>query len=291
MAKAKDIAANLAKLEDTRQSSNYAHLSVDLNADLGEDCGANDEALLALVSSANIACGWHAGNAMLMQQCVSWAIQHGVAIGAHPSFPDRDNFGRTEMQLPPQEIYSGMLYQIGALSAIATAQGARLAHVKPHGALYNQAARDPVLADVIVAAVRDFDPTLALFGLANSELIHAAQRAGLSAVEEVFADRGYNPDGSLVKRGTPGALIEDEELALAQTMSMVRDSKVQAVDGSFIPLTAHTVCLHGDGAHALAFAKRIRSHLQKEGIIISAMHESQNIASSVDHFSLFPLLT
>ena len=264
-------------------------LTIDLNADLGEG-GASDEALLALISSANIACGWHAGSALLMQQSVAWAIQHDVAIGAHPSFPDRDNFGRTEMQLPAQEIYSGMLYQIGALAAIAKAQGARLTHVKPHGALYNQAARDATLADVIVAAVRDFDPSLALFGLANSELTAAATRAGLTAVEEVFADRGYNADGSLVKRGTPGAMIEDEERALAQTMSMVRDSKVQAIDGSWVPLTAHTVCLHGDGAHALAFAQRIRAHLQQEGITVAA-RVGPDTPSVADRFSLFPLLS
>lgn len=266
-----------------------AGLSIDLNADLGEG-GPSDEALLALISSANIACGWHAGSALLMQQSVAWAIQHGVAIGAHPSFPDRANFGRTEMQLPAQEIYSGMLYQIGALAAIAQAQGARLAHVKPHGALYNQAARDAKLADVIVAAVRDFDPSLALFGLANSALTAAARRAGLTAVEEVFADRGYNSDGSLVERGTPSALIEDEERALAQTMSMVRDGKVQAIDGIWVPLTAHTVCLHGDGAHALAFAQRIRAHLQQEGIAVMA-RGGPEAPSVADRFSLFPLLS
>ncbi|MFC5473113.1 5-oxoprolinase subunit PxpA [Paraherbaspirillum soli] len=275
---------NISRKKDAPANS---QLSIDLNADLGEGSNGNDEALLALVSSANIACGWHAGSALTMQHCVSWALERGVAIGAHPSFPDRDNFGRGEMQLPPQEIYSGVLYQIGALAAIAVAHGARLAHVKPHGALYNMAARDAKLADVIAAAVRDFDPTLALFGLAGSELIAAANRAGLTAVEEVFADRGYNPDGSLVQRGTPGALIEDEEQMLAQTMHMIRDSKVQAIDGSWVPLTAHTVCLHGDGAHALAFAQRIRAHLEQEGIAVAASHVN---AADKDRFSLFPLL-
>ncbi|PUA18377.1 LamB/YcsF family protein [Glaciimonas sp. PCH181] len=251
------------------ESSKNGSLTIDLNADLGEG-GVSDQALLGLISSANIACGWHAGRAFLMQQTVAWAVQHGVAIGAHPSFPDRDNFGRTEMNLPPEEIYSGMLYQIGALAGIAEAQGAKLAHVKPHGALYNQAARDPKLADVIVAAVRDFNPSLALYGLANSALIDAARRVGLTAIQEVFADRGYNADGTLVKRGTPGAMIDDADQALAQTMSMVRDSRVQAIDGSWVPLIAHSVCLHGDGAHALAFAQRIRAHLTQEGIIVAA---------------------
>lgn len=247
-------------------------LCIDLNADIGEEINGNDEALLALVSSANIACGWHAGSARTMQQCVAWAKRRGVAIGAHPSFPDRDNFGRSEMQLPAQEIYSGMLYQIGALAAITRAHGVPLTHVKPHGALYNMAARDAALADVIAGAVRDFDPSLALFGLAGSELIAAAQRAGLRAVQEVFADRGYNPDGSLVPRGSPGALIEDEQQALAQTMQMVREHKVRAIDGSWVPVQAHTVCLHGDGAHALAFAQRIRTYLEQQGIRVTASH-------------------
>ena len=258
-------------------------LSVDLNADLGEQSDGSDEALLALVSSANIACGWHAGSALMMQQCVAWAVDQGVAIGAHPSFPDRDNFGRTEMQLPPNEIYSGVQYQIGALAAIAAANGAQLAHVKPHGALYNMAARDAALADTIVAAIYDIDPTLTLFGLAGSELISAAQRGGLTAIEEVFADRGYNPDGSLVKRGTPGALIEDEEQALAQTMHMIREGKVHAIDGSWVPLKADTVCLHGDGAHALAFARRIHAELNQQGIAIRA-------PQMTDSDALFPLL-
>lgn len=260
------------------------HLSVDLNADLGEQSNGSDEALLGLVSSANIACGWHAGSALMMQQCVAWAVDRGVAIGAHPSFPDRDNFGRTEMQLPANEIYSGVQYQIGALAAIAAANGAGLAHVKPHGALYNMAARDAALADTIVAAIYDVDPTLALFGLAGSELIAAARRGGLTAIEEVFADRGYNPDGSLVKRGAPGALIEDEEQALAQTMHMIRDGKVRAIDGSWVPLKADTVCLHGDGAHALAFARRIHAELTRQGIAIRA-------PQMTDSDALFPLLS
>ncbi|MGS0742412.1 5-oxoprolinase subunit PxpA [Glaciimonas sp. GG7] len=263
-------------------------LTIDLNADLGEG-GANDQALLALISSANIACGWHAGRAALMQQTVAWAIQYGVAIGAHPSFYDPDNFGRSEMQVSAQEIYSGILYQIGALAAIAKSQGARLSHVKPHGALYNQAACDPKLADAIVAAVCDFDSSLALYGLANSALITAAKGAGLVAIEEVFADRGYNTDGTLVQRGTPGALIEDEDHALAQTMSMVRENKVQTIDGSWIFLKADTVCLHGDGAHALVFAQRIRARLAQEGMIVAAPGR-QEISSDADRFSLFPLL-
>ncbi|MEJ8815133.1 5-oxoprolinase subunit PxpA [Variovorax ureilyticus] len=244
-------------------------MRIDLNADLGEGCD-NDEALLGLVSSANIACGWHAGDARTMRQCVRWAIDKGVAIGAHPSFPDRENFGRSTMHLPPDETVAGMLYQIGALAAIVKAEGGMLAHVKPHGALYNQAVKDPVLADAICEAVRRFDPTLRFFGLAGSGMIAAAQRAGLTPVEEVFADRGYQPDGSLVPRSQPGALIEEEEQSLAQTLSLVRDHRVTAIDGSVVPVNAQTVCLHGDGAHALAFARRIRERLAAEGIAVAA---------------------
>jgi len=244
-------------------------MQIDLNADLGEGCG-NDEALLGLVSSANVACGWHAGDAATMLQTVKWAIARGVAIGAHPSFPDRENFGRTEMQRDPEAVYADVLYQIGALAAMVRAQGGQLAHVKAHGALYNQAARDPVLADAIVRAVRDFDSDLVFFGLAGSVMVKVAREAGLRVKEEVFADRGYNPDGSLVRRGTPGALHEDEEIALSQTLTMVREQRVRAIDGSWVPIRADTVCLHGDGPHALAFARRIRERLSAQGIAIRA---------------------
>jgi UPF0271 protein len=244
-------------------------MQIDLNADLGEGCGT-DEALLDLISSANIACGWHAGDAATMAQTVQWALARGVAVGAHPSYPDRENFGRTEMNRAPELVYADVLYQIGALAAIVQAQGGRLAHVKAHGALYNQAARDPVLADAIVRAVRDFDPGLTFFGLAGSAMVRVARDAGLKVKEEVFADRGYNPDGSLVKRGTPGALHEDEEVALGQTLTMVREQRVRAIDGTWVPIRAETVCLHGDGAHALAFARRIRERLGAEGIAILA---------------------
>ena len=244
-------------------------MQIDLNADLGEGAGS-DEALLGLVSSANIACGWHAGDARTMQQCVRWAMAHGVAIGAHPSFPDRENFGRSTMHLPPEEIVANVLYQVGALAAIAKAEGGQLSHVKAHGQLYNQAVKEPELADALCEAVRRFDPSLRFFGLAGSGMIDAARRAGLTPVEEVFADRGYMPDGSLVPRSQPGALIEDEEQSLAQTLSLVRDRKVRAIDGSIVPVNAQTVCLHGDGAHALAFARRIRERLEQEGIVVRA---------------------
>ena len=177
---------------------------IDLNADLGEGC-ASDSALLQLVSSANIACGFHAGDALLMHKCVREALKNGVAVGAHPSFPDRENFGRTAMQLPPETVYAQMLYQIGALAAIVRAEGGELKHVKPHGMLYNQAAKEAPLADAIARAVRDFDPALILVGLAGSELIRAGQHYKLVTRQEVFADRGYLADGSLVPRSQPGA--------------------------------------------------------------------------------------
>lgn len=240
-------------------------MHVDLNADLGE--GAPDDAdLLALVSSANIACGWHAGDARLMQRTVAAALDRGVAIGAHPSYPDREHFGRREMQLKPDDVRADLIYQIGALAALVRAQGGALHHVKPHGALYNQAARDPVLADAIAAAVLDVDPSLALYGLAGSELLRAAVRAGLRPVAEVFADRGYRADGSLVPRSQPGALVDDVDEAVARTLRMVRDGTVQAVTGETVRLRADTVCLHGDGPHALAFARALRAALTAAGV-------------------------
>ena len=210
-------------------------MKIDLNADLGEGC-ASDSALLQLVSSANIACGFHAGDAVLMQQCVREALKNGVAIGAHPSFPDRENFGRTAMQLPPETVYAQVLYQIGALAAIVHAQGGELRHVKPHGMLYNQAAKEPPLADAIARAVRDADADLVLVGLAGSELIRAGQHYQLTTRQEVFADRGYQADGS----------------------------------GEWTHVKAETVCLHGDGAHALDFARRLRAAFAGRNIDVSA---------------------
>lgn len=248
-------------------------MQIDLNADLGEGCDS-DDALLDLVSSANIACGWHAGGADIMRASVAAAVKKGVAIGAHPSFNDPANFGRTEMDLPPSEVYAGVLYQLGALSAFAKAAGGRVAHLKPHGAMYNQAARNAAMADAIVAAVRDFDPSIAVFGLANAELVAAAKRAGLAAVEEAFADRGYRADGSLVPRSQPGALLDDEDLVLERTIAMIRERRVQAIDGQWVPLNAQTICLHGDGPHALAFARRIRERLNAEAIQVRATSAS-----------------
>lgn len=244
-------------------------MKIDLNADLGEGCG-NDAALLKLVSSANIACGFHAGDAQTMRECVQEALKNGVAVGAHPSFPDRENFGRTAMQLPPQTVYAQTLYQCGALAAIVRAEGGRMVHVKPHGMLYNQAAVDPMLAEAIARAVRDCDPALILVGLANSELIRAAKDLQLTTREEVFADRGYQDDGTLVPRSQPGALITDDETALTQTLGMVLSGKVKSINGRDVALRAQTVCLHGDGEHALVFAHRLREAFEQYGVVVSA---------------------
>ena len=242
---------------------------VDLNADLGEGCG-NDEALLQLVSSANIACGFHAGDAQTMQQSVRGALKYGVAIGAHPGFPDRENFGRTAMQLPPETVYAQVVYQLGALAAITRAEGGNMVHVKPHGMLYNQAATDAVLADAIARAVQAVDPALRLVGLAGSELIRAGERLGLQTRQEVFADRRYQNNGSLVPRTQPDAMIESDELALDQTLSMIQQQKVLSREGVWVPVNAETVCLHGDGEHALTFARRLRHAFAEQDIQISA---------------------
>jgi len=244
-------------------------VKIDLNADLGEGSRADAE-LMTLVTSVNIACGFHAGDAQTMLESVRNAIKNGVAIGAHPSFPDRENFGRTAMDLPPATVYAQVLYQIGALEAMVRAQNGVMRHVKPHGMLYNQAAKDADLADAIARAVWDCSPQLILVGLAGSELIRAGQRLGLTTRQEVFADRGYLPDGSLVPRTQAGALITDEGKALAQTLEMVRAGRVIAVDGTPANVQADTVCLHGDGEHALQFARRLRAAFSEEGILVSA---------------------
>lgn len=244
-------------------------MKIDLNADLGEGSGS-DQQLLQLVTSANIACGFHAGDAQTMLQSVRWALESGIAIGAHPSFPDRENFGRTAMQLPPETVYAQVVYQIGALKAIVESEGGKLVHVKPHGMLYNQAAVDSQLADAIARAVQAVDPSLILVGLANSELIGAAERLGLVARQEVFADRGYQADGTLVPRSQPGAMIESEQQAIEQTLNMVQHGKVLSISGEEVTVRADSVCLHGDGAHALAFARRLRAAFAEQHISVTS---------------------
>jgi UPF0271 protein len=205
-----------------------------------------------------------------MLNLVRAAHASGIAIGAHPSFPDRANFGRQEMNLPLDTVRAGLLYQIGALDALVRAEGGALAHVKPHGALYNQAAREPELAHCIAQAICDFNPGLKVMGLAGSRLIEAVRAHGMTALEEGFADRGYSGDGRLLARGTAGAFIEDETTMLAQVLSMVRTGTVIAQDGAPCHLHVDTICLHGDGPHALAFARALRSGLRQEGIDVAA---------------------
>ena len=243
-------------------------MRIDLNADLGEGC-AHDLELLDSVSSINIACAWHAGSADEMLSLVRAAQLRGIAIGAHPGFPDRANFGRREMNLPLDSVRSGLLYQVGALDAMVRAEGGTLSHVKMHGALYNQAAREPELALCIARAIRDFNPRLKVMGLAGSVFIQIVRAQGLIALEEGFADRGYTSDGRLVARGTAGALIEDEAAMLGQVLSMVKTGTVIAQGGAACHLHVDSVCLHGDGPHALAFAKAIRLRLRQEGIDVA----------------------
>ena len=241
---------------------------VDLNADVGEGCG-QDPALLRVVSSASIACGFHAGDPRTMRATVAMARDHGVAVGAHPSFPDRGGFGRREMTLSPRELEECVTYQLGALAAIALAQGVRLQHVKPHGALYNMAARDHALADVVARAVAAFDPALVLFGLAGSALIAAGARAGVATASEAFADRAYRPDGSLVPRTEPGAVLHDADVVVPRAVAMARDGAVAAGDGTRVALQVDTICVHGDTPAAAALAARMRAALDEAGIVVA----------------------
>jgi len=248
--------------------------TIDLNCDMGEAFGnypmPNDEKLLDYISSASIACGFHAGDPNVMQTTVNAAIKKGVAVGAHPGLPDLQGFGRREMQISPKEAYQMVLYQVGALYAFVKAAGGRLNHVKAHGALYNMAARDPLLARAIVDAVHDFDPGLILFALANSEMVVAAKKTGLAYASEVFADRTYQDDGSLTPRTQPNALIVDEQTSLNQALMMVNKQQVVSANQKVIALKADTLCLHGDGAHAVEFAKTIHENLVREGIVVKA---------------------
>lgn len=244
-------------------------MKIDLNADLGEGC-ANDAALLQLVSSANIACGFHAGDAQTMLSSVRDALKNGVAVGAHPSFPDRENFGRSAMTLPAQTVYAQTLYQIGALAAITRAEGGVMRHVKPHACSITRRRK---ILNWPMRLRKRFMPAIRrwlLVGLAGSELIRAGEHYGLITRQEVFADRGYQADGSLVPRSQPGALIEDEEQALAQTLEMVQSGRVKSQSGTWASVTAQTVCIHGDGEHALAFARRLRSAFNACNIEIGA---------------------
>ncbi|HJU09093.1 MAG TPA: 5-oxoprolinase subunit PxpA [Rhodanobacteraceae bacterium] len=242
--------------------------TIDLNADLGE--GYDDAAVMPHISSANIACGFHAGGAATMRRTVALCFADGVAIGAHPSLRDPQNFGRREMELAPDEVYAQTLYQIGALAAVARAAGTKLHHVKPHGALYNMAARDRALADAIARAVRDFDPSLILVGLAGSASIDAARTIGLRVAREAFCDRRYRVDGSLTPRSQANAVIENIDDVVAQAVSIATRNEAIADDGSRVRIEADTLCVHGDRGNAGECARRLREALEYQELRVSA---------------------
>ena len=249
-------------------------MRVDINCDMGESFGAYvigaDDAVLPHVTSANIACGFHGGDPTVMRKTVAAAAKHGVAVGAHPSLPDLMGFGRRAMQVTPDEVYDLLIYQIGALLGFAQAAGVRLAHVKPHGALYNMAAAQPTLADAIARAVRDVDSRLVLFGLAGSHLLRAAERAGIPSASEAFADRNYLHDGALVPRSRPDAMVADVDEAVRRAVRMVKEGVVPDVEGEEIPIRADTICIHGDGPHAALLARQLRAGLEAAGIQVVA---------------------
>lgn len=245
-------------------------LAIDLNADLGEGFASENE-LLPLISSASIACGLHAGDPSTMRSSIRAAHFAGVAIGAHPSLNDRENFGRTEVPVSGDEVFALVVYQLGAFQAIASSLGIRPHHVKLHGALYNLAARDRAIAAAAVRAIVAVDLTLVLFCPAASALAEAGAAAQLTLAREVFADRNYLPDGSLVPRGRPDALLQDPEAAARRVLRMLEEKVVMAIDGSEVPIEAETICVHGDTPAAVLFARQLRSELSSAGISIAAV--------------------
>jgi 5-oxoprolinase (ATP-hydrolysing) subunit A len=261
-------------------------ISVDLNSDLGESFGhfkiGNDEELLRCISSANIACGFHAGDHNVMMRTVELAKKFDVAIGAHPGLNDLAGFGRRELKVSPEEVYNMVVYQIGALQAVAASKGMKLNHVKPHGALYNMAEKDKALAEAIAQAVKDVDESLILYGLSGGVLCRAGEKIGLTVAHEVFADRTYQPDGTLTSRSEKNAIIHDPEEAVERVLRMVKEGKVAAINGQDIPIQADTICIHGDGPKALAFAEALKSRLEEENIRIvnpGAKNDERNIVS------------
>jgi 5-oxoprolinase (ATP-hydrolysing) subunit A len=251
-------------------------MRIDLNCDFGESFGiyrlGEEKDILQYVTSVNVACGFHAGDPLVMRKTVQMALEQKVAIGAHPGFPDLLGFGRRNIAVTPGEAYAYVVYQIGALAAFVKAEGGKMSHVKPHGALYNMAARDTALAEAIAKAVYDVDPTLILYGLAGSELIRAGKKIGLRTASEVFADRTYQQDGSLTPRSDPRALIVDEQEAVLQVLAMVKEKRVRSLQGIDVPIEAETVCIHGDGKKAVLFAKRLYEALRKEGVDICSIN-------------------
>lgn len=247
---------------------------IDLNCDLGESFGhyviGYDEQVLPLITSANVACGFHAGDFSVMHQTVERARKNGVAIGAHPGLPDLKGFGRREMKVSPTEVYDMVVYQIGALQAMIAAQGTRMNHVKPHGALYHMASDQQKIAEAVVQAVVDVNPDLLLFGMDGTFLTEVGEKAGLHVIYEAYADRTYQTDGSLTPRSRPDALITDSDQALAQVLEMIQYGTVTTTTREKAKVRAETICVHGDGTAALAFAETIRRELQDRGITIKA---------------------
>ena len=250
---------------------------VDLNCDMGEGFGAyhmdTDKEILSCISSANIACGFHASDPQIMRATVKMALEAGVGIGAHPGYPDLLGFGRRNMDVSPAEVEAYVTYQLGALSAFAVSQGGHLSHVKPHGAMYNMAAKNSALAEAICQAIRKFDPGLILLGLSGSAMLQAAEQLGLPYAGEVFADRAYEPDGTLVARSKAGAMITDEDEAVARVIRMVKERRVRAIDGTDVEIRADSVCIHGDSPKAVLFARKINSALAEEKIRIVPLAE------------------
>lgn len=248
---------------------------VDLNSDLGESFGrytlGMDADILQLVSSANVACGYHASDPLVMNKTIAMAKETGVRVGAHPGFPDLMGFGRRNMDVSPAEAKAYTLYQLGALDAFCKAHGVKMQHVKPHGAMYNMAGKDYALSKAICEAIYEYDKDLIVMALSGGELVHAAEDMGLKVAREVFADRAYEEDGSLVNRRKEGAMITDENEAIARVVRMIKEQKVTAITGKDIPIKADSVCVHGDGVKALAFVKKIRETLTAEGIEIAPL--------------------
>ena len=250
---------------------------VDLNSDLGESFGrytlGMDDKIIPLITSANVACGYHASDPVVMEKTVSMAREAGIRVGAHPGFPDLMGFGRRNMAVSPAEAKAYVMYQLGALEGFCRAKGVKLQHVKPHGALYNMAAKDYELSRAICEAIYEFDRNLIVLALSGGELARAAKDMGLRTALEVFADRSYEEDGTLVNRRKDGAMITDEDEAIARVVRMVKEKKVTAITGKDIPIQADSVCVHGDGAKALAFVERIRKALTEEGVEICSLDE------------------
>lgn len=252
-------------------------LVVDLNCDLGESFGVYklglDEEVIKYVTSANIACGWHAGDPNIMDYTVKLALENGVCVGAHPGFPDLAGFGRRRLEMEPEEVRNSMLYQIGALAAFAKSRGGRLQHVKAHGALNNMAAKDYGLAVAIGAAIKQVGGDLIYVAVAGSAMYRAGRELGLRVAGEVFADRAYNPDGSLVSRKNPGAMIKDPETVTRRVIKMITEGKVTAIDGREVELKVDTVCVHGDNPRAVELVKHLRTGLERNGIEVRPMKD------------------